>query len=56
MKVNWKLLLAILSIVGTIILTNFVQFVQAPRPYRGFIISLPEEMVEVGAKANKVTI
>jgi hypothetical protein len=45
MKMSWKLLLATLLITGIIILTNFVQFVQAPRPYRGFIISLPD-MVE----------
>jgi len=45
MKVNRKLLLAIVSLTGIIVLTNFVQFVQAPRPYRGFVISLPD-MVE----------
>lgn len=44
MKMNWKLL-TIASVVGIILLTNFVQFVQAPRPLRGFIITLPS-MVE----------
>ncbi|MEM5773104.1 MAG: hypothetical protein QXL86_02650 [Candidatus Aenigmatarchaeota archaeon] len=39
---NWKLLLIIASVIGIIILTNFVQFVQAPRPLRGFVIGLPE--------------
>ncbi|MEM5829763.1 MAG: hypothetical protein QW040_03645 [Candidatus Aenigmatarchaeota archaeon] len=53
MKMNPKLWL-IVAILGLIIFTNFVQFVQAPRPFRGFIITLPGE-VDV-SPGEKVTI
>ncbi|MEM5869591.1 MAG: hypothetical protein QXR09_00250 [Candidatus Aenigmatarchaeota archaeon] len=36
-----KLLLLVILVAGIIVLTNFVQFVQAPRPLRGFVIDLP---------------
>jgi len=41
MKMNLKLLFVITSMIGIILLTNFVQLVQAPKPLRGFVISLP---------------
>ncbi|MFH8087021.1 MAG: hypothetical protein QW609_04345 [Candidatus Aenigmatarchaeota archaeon] len=39
-----SVLVTVAFVSGLIILMNFFQFAQAPRPFRGFVISLPEEV------------